>query len=112
MSGSPVHTRERGLDGIEQVLAREPTAVGQAFCRAETGLGGDDPVLAMAGHGLADDLFGAPGVVNVSGVDEVDALVPGLVDDAQRVLGAGLFAEHHAAKGEGGNLKATVAEGR
>ncbi len=65
----------------------------------------------MAGHRFADDFLRAPGVVHVCGVDEVDALVPGLVDDAQGVLGAGLLAEHHAAQGKGGNLQATVAEG-
>ncbi|MNO67303.1 hypothetical protein D3C76_581080 [compost metagenome] len=106
-----VHARQRGLQGIEDVLARQPAAVGQAIGRAEADLAGDDPVLAMARHCFTDDFFRAPGVVNVGGVDEVDALVPGLVDDAQGILGTGLLAEHHAAQGKGGNLQATVAEG-
>lgn len=93
------------------MFARQPAAVGQAIGRAEADLAGHDPVLPMAGHRFADDFLCAPGVVHVSSVDEVDALVPCLVDDAQGVLGAGLLAEHHAARGKGGNLQATVAEG-
>jgi len=46
----------------------------------------------MASDGFADDFLGAPAGVDIRRVDEIDALVPGLVDDAQRVLGVGLFA--------------------
>src|SRR5690606_24593712 len=97
--------------GVEQVLARKAAAVGYPLHRAIAGLGRHDPVLAVTGHRFADDLLGAATVVYVGGVDEVDALVPGLVDDAQGVLGAGLLAEHHAAEGEGRDLEATLAEG-
>ncbi|MNH44153.1 hypothetical protein D3C79_1062320 [compost metagenome] len=52
-----VHARERRVDGIEDVLAREAAAVGQAVSRAKADLGRHDPVLAMACHGFANDFL-------------------------------------------------------
>ena len=95
------HARQAGFDGIEQMLARQPAAVGQAVHCTESRFGGNHPVLPVARHRLANDLLRAPAVVDVGGIDKVDALIPGLVDDPQRILGAGLLAEHHAAQGQG-----------
>src|SRR5690606_17615894 len=49
-------------------------------------LGGDHQVVAPAGDGLAQDLLGLAGRVDVGGVDEVDAGVEGGVDDGDRVV--------------------------
>ncbi|MNG98525.1 hypothetical protein D3C79_576710 [compost metagenome] len=75
--------RQAGVDGVEDVLAAQTAAVRNAIGRAKADLAGQDPVMAIAGNGFTYDLFTASGVVHVSGVDEVDALVPGFVDNAQ-----------------------------
>ena len=65
-------------------------------------LGGEHDVVAPAGDGLADDLFGLSVRVDVRGVDEVDAGVEGSANDADGlfvVLGAP-FAEHHGAEAQ------------
>ncbi|MCY1448947.1 hypothetical protein D9M71_656610 [compost metagenome] len=92
------------------MLAVQAAAVGDALGGAEADLAGQHPVVAVASDGLTDDFLAAPGVVDVGGVDEVDALIPGLGDDAQRIFRAGLFAEHHAAQGQGGHLQAAAAQ--
>ncbi|MNU05761.1 hypothetical protein D3C72_2506740 [compost metagenome] len=65
------------------MLAAQTAAVRDAISRTEADLAGQDPVVAVAGNGFTDNLFAASGVVHIRGVDEVDALVPGFVDDAQ-----------------------------
>ncbi|MNT56929.1 hypothetical protein D3C72_1942670 [compost metagenome] len=60
--------------------------------------------MPMPGNCFTDDLFGAAVGVDIGGVDEIDPLIPGFVDDAQRILCAGLLAKHHRAEGEGGHL--------
>ncbi|MNE33098.1 hypothetical protein D3C81_1135660 [compost metagenome] len=102
--------RQAGLDRIEDVLAAQTAAVGHAVSRTKADLGRQHPFMAVAGNRFADDLFTAPGAVHVCGVNEVDALVPGFVDDMQGIFGAGGLAEHHAAQGQGGHLQAAAAQ--
>jgi hypothetical protein len=65
-------------------------------------LGGEHHVLAAALEGLADDLLGLAGGVDVGGVDEVDPGVERGVDDADRLVVVGLTpgAEHHRAEAQ------------
>ncbi|MNJ51255.1 hypothetical protein D3C77_465550 [compost metagenome] len=101
---------QAGLDGIEDMLAVQARAVRDTLGGTEADLAGQHPVMAVARDRLTDDFLAVPGVVDIGGVDEVDALVPGLVDDQQGIFGAGLFAEHHAAQGQGGYLQAAAAQ--
>ena len=64
-------------------------------------LGLDDP---------ARNLLGAPFLIDVSGVDEIDAVVGGMVDDALGFGLSGLSAEHHGAKAELGYLEPAATE--
>ena len=74
-------------------------------------LGGEHDVVAASFQSLADDVLGV--AVGVGGVDEVDAGVKRLVDDAGRVLGgiAHGGGEHQGAQGVGADLDAGPAEG-
>jgi hypothetical protein len=65
-------------------------------------LRGQHDVIAAAGQGFADDLFGLAGGVDVGGVDEVDPGIQRGVDDADRVVVVGVApgAEHHRAEAE------------
>ncbi|KAF1855195.1 hypothetical protein Lal_00003742 [Lupinus albus] len=91
---------EAGLHRLEDPLARQALLVG-ALAEREAELGGQHPVVASRGDGASDDLLGAAGVVDVRRVDEVDALLEGLVDDAPGGGFVGLAAEHHGAQAQG-----------
>ncbi|KAG1387589.1 hypothetical protein G6F59_016332 [Rhizopus arrhizus] len=69
--------------------------------RREAELGGDHPAVAVVGDGASDGLLGAAGVIDVRGIDEVDALVARLGDDALRRGLIGFAAEHHCAQAQG-----------
>ena len=73
-------------------------------------LGGEHDVVPASLQGLADDVLGV--AVGVGGVDDVDAGVQRLVDDAGRVLGgiAHGGGEHQGAQGVGADLDAGPAE--
>ena len=75
----------------------------EVIAHREADLGRQHDVLALAaGQGLADDLLGLTGGVDVGGVDEVDAGVERSVDDPDRFLVVGLTpsAEHHRAEAQ------------
>ena len=61
-------------------------------------------VVAPAFQRLADDLLGLAVAVPIGGVDEVDAEIQGLVDDADPVVvvGIGDPTKHHRAQGSRG----------
>jgi hypothetical protein len=76
-------------------------------------LGGEEDVVAATLQGLADDLLALALRVDVGGVDDVDALVEGPVDDpdAVGVVGVGAGAEVHRAQGQVADLNPGTAEG-
>src|SRR4029450_12244858 len=74
-------------------------------------LGGEQDLVPAPFQGLADDVLGV--AVGVGSVDEVDAAVQCLADDAGRVL-RGIAhdgGEHQGAQGVGTDLDAGPAEG-
>src|SRR6185295_14267660 len=76
-------------------------------------LGGDDHALAAALQRLAEQRLVVAPAVHVRGVGEIDALVERVVDDADRLVVAGVAidARHgHEAQAEGGYLDAALAE--
>jgi hypothetical protein len=92
---------QRVLDGLDDPAPGAAAPVRVIAHRHEE-LGGEHDVVAATLEGLADDLLGLAGRVDVGGVDEVDAGVKGRVDDADRVLVVGVApgAEHHRAEAE------------
>jgi hypothetical protein len=56
--------------------------------------------LAVALKCFANELFGCAFAVDVGGVEEVDSLADGVVDDLAGVFEVDLLAEHHAAQHE------------
>ena len=62
----------------------------------------------MAADGFTDDFFRTPAGVDVGAVVKLNALIPGLVDDTQRIFGVGLFAKHHGAQVKALTLSRTV----
>jgi hypothetical protein len=73
-------------------------------------LGGKHPVVAARCHRAPDDFFRAAGVIHVRCVDEIDAGIERLVDDAARSAFVRLAAEHHGAQAEGRHFQGTAAE--
>ena len=115
-----------GAEASEAVLARpddvpSARAVGVGLRvrderpgrHVEVALGGQDDLVAPAAcEGLGDDLLALAGGVHVGGVDEVDAGVERLVDDADAVvvIGVAVAAEHHGAEARRGDAHAGTAE--
>src|SRR5262249_2646707 len=76
-------------------------------------LGGDDHALAPALERLAEQRLVVAPAVHVRGVEEVDALVERMVDDADRfvVVGVAVDARHrHQSESDGRYLEAAPAE--
>ena len=95
----------------EDPAPRVATAVA-ALAHLEVHLRGEYDVVAAATERLTDDLFGLTVGVHVGGVDEVDALVEGGVDDAGTVVVVGVAdrAEHHRAEAMDTHLDTGAAE--
>ena len=85
---------QRGLDALEEVLAREAAVVRMLRHRKE-GLGRDHEVAARDRRAAPapSDLFGLARGVDVGGVEEVDAEVVGAVHDLPRRLAVDARAE-------------------
>jgi hypothetical protein len=100
---------EARLDRLHDPLARL-----SLFVRTWRGriaeLRRNHPAIATLGDRAADDFFRAAGVIDVSRVDEVDALIESLVDDAFRSGFVGFAAEHHRAQAQGRNLEGAAAQ--
>jgi len=75
-------------------------------------LAGEHDGVAPPLEGLANDFLGLSAVVAVSGVDEVDAEIQRLVDDADGVVVIGVadLAEHHGAQTVWADLDAGSAQ--
>jgi hypothetical protein len=73
---------------------------------------GQHDVAAPAFQRLADDLLRLAAAIPVGGVDEVDAGVQGLVDDADAVVVVGIArsAEHHRAQAIGRDFDSGFSE--
>ena len=118
---------ETGIDSIHDVSARGANVVA-ALAHTAIDLGGDDHVFAsdvQIFQGLAEDFFAETFVINVGGVEEVDARVDrgldervgfGLVRGADHFpdtsVGVGSVlpaAEGHRAKTDSGNEKSGIA---
>lgn len=59
---------------------------------------------------LANELFRCAFAVDVRGVEEVNSLAEGVVDDFACVFKVGLLSEHHAAQNEGADVHAGASE--
>jgi hypothetical protein len=104
--------RQAVLDRLEDPAPRVAAAVG-AFAHREVDLGGEHDVVTSTPQRLADDLLGLARGVHIGGVDEVDPLVEGRVDDADTVVVVGVAGgtEHHGAQAVDAHLDAGAAEG-
>src|SRR3954471_14011797 len=87
---------QRVLDLVDDPASGATALVGVLAHRHEE-LGGERDIVTAALEGLADDLLRLASRVDVGGVNEVDALVQGGLDDADRVVVVGVApgAEHH-----------------
>ena len=101
--------RQAAPGRLEDPFARRAALVGTRTHDAVE-LGGDDPVVALVADGAADHLLGLAAVVDVGGVDEVDAGVARRGDHALRFGLVGRAAEHHGAEAEWRDLQAAAAE--
>jgi hypothetical protein len=102
---------QRVLDLGDDPAARDAAAVGIVTHRPPE-LRGQHDVVAPPLQGLADDLLGFAGGVDVRGVDEVDPGVERAVNDAGRVVVVGVAPgpEHHRAEAELRDLDACASE--
>jgi polysaccharide pyruvyl transferase WcaK-like protein len=84
----------------------------RALAHREVHLGGENNVVAAALQRLADDLLALAGGVHISGVDEVDALVQGGVDDPDAVgmIRVADCTKHHRAEAMHADLDPSRAE--
>ncbi|MNS70348.1 hypothetical protein D3C72_1036900 [compost metagenome] len=94
-----VETAQRILDGLDDPLPGMPTEVGAL------GVGIDEfrcqnPVIAIGLDAAADDFFRLAVVIDISCVDEVDALLACLVDDAEGHVIRRRASEHHRAEAQ------------
>src|ERR1043165_517660 len=108
---------KRGVDRLEDVLAREPLVV-RAGAGAEEDLRGDDDLVAFGevSDGPAEDLLAGAVRVHVCGVEEGDPRFERAADEGA----AGLFVENprgplapavgHASEARGGDFEAAAAE--
>lgn len=94
-----VETLEARLNGLDDPLARLALFVGTLLCRVAE-LRRHDPIVALAGYRATDHLFGASGMIDVGGIDEVDALVERFADDALGRRFVSLATEHHCSEAE------------
>jgi hypothetical protein len=67
-------------------------------------------MVAMGLHRPADHFLGLAAIIAIRRIDEIDALIARLVDDAGRCGFVGRPAEHHRAEAQGRNLQGTAAE--
>jgi hypothetical protein len=96
MGVSDAQTMQRGVDRVEDVLARQPALV-RAAAHDAMHLGGDHDFIARGERAQrpARDLFADADRIDVGGVEEVDAGLEGLADERQ----ARGFVEHPVAPG-------------
>src|SRR5690606_24050531 len=100
---------QAGLDRTHEVVARAASRVRTRAGR-EVRLRGEHDVVALAAHETPEDLLGASLVVDVGGVEEVDASVEGGTPDLARRGLVGVTAERHRAERDARDLDPGLAE--
>ena len=73
-------------------------------------LGGDDPVVAVAGDGRAGDALGRAAFVLIGGIDEVHAVIARVRDDVARFGFRRRPAEHHRPEAHGRDVETAAPE--
>ncbi len=103
---------ERALDGLDDPAPRIALLV-RILAHGAMHLGGEHDLVATAFQRLADDLLRLALAVSIGGVDEIDADIQRLVNDAGALvmIGVGDAAEHHRAEAVGADLDACAAQG-
>ena len=103
---------ERSLHGLRDPTPRTALLV-WILAHRPVHLGGQHDGVASTFQRLADDLLRLALAVSIGGIDEVDAGIQGLVDDAGAVvvIGVGDAAEHHRAEAVGADLDSGPAQG-
>jgi len=94
----------RGLHVLGLAVDAEEVALGVAH---DAELRGDDRLVATPSQSRPEQALVRPRAVHVGGVEEVHALVEGVVDErrGRRVVGAAIELGHaHAAEANGGDL--------
>ena len=89
----------------EDVVAAAAPLVGP-LSHGPPHLGGQHHLVAPVLEGLAHDALGFAAVVHIGGVDEIDAAIQGLVNDADGFFLVGGATEHHGAQAQARNLDA------
>src|SRR5437660_549467 len=99
-----LQTLQAGGRGCQDMLSRKPLVV-DAGAYSGPALGGEHKLVAFANQPAAHDFFGAPcrlefrrHWINVSRVDEIDAVVRGLVEDFEGNGLVALSSKSHGAK--------------
>ncbi len=92
--------RQALLHAADQPLARIVRLV-RALAHHVADLAGQHPVVALPLQQLAHHLLGPAVVVDVGGVDEIQAVVARGSDDARGLVIGRLLAEHHGAQAQG-----------
>jgi hypothetical protein len=107
---------ERGVDGVEDVLAGE-APVPRAGAGGARALGGHDELVAAAGQPAAQDLLGASDRlrgaaerIDVGGVEEGDAALGRVVENGARRRLVALQPEGHRAQAQARDRQPGAAE--
>ena len=90
---------ETGVDFVHQVNSTGPLFV-RTFSHGMTPFGCQNHVGAPVGNGFADNPLRFASTVNVCGINKVDPLVEGVMNDANRVLFVRLSSKHHGAEAD------------
>src|SRR5262245_16727379 len=100
---------EAGIDGVDHMAPGEAAVVG-ARSYPVANLGGDDPGLAPPLEDLPDYALRARLAMDIGRIEEVHALLEGIIEHAPRLRLPGRAAEHHRAERDFRNLEATYAQ--
>ncbi len=90
-----VQALQAGIDGTHDVFARCTACVDIAAIERIGELGGEHPAFALRGDAAAHHALGFAFAVDIRGIDRIDALLVGLIDDARGGCFVGRAAEHH-----------------
>jgi hypothetical protein len=97
------------VGGLQHPAPRQPAAIG-IVAHGVGELGREHPVRPVVGDRAADHLFRIAVVVGIRGVDEIDAGLACLRDNARRRGFIRRTAEHHGAEADRRNPQAATAE--
>jgi hypothetical protein len=105
-----LQARKTLLRAAQEPAPADAAAIGAGWRQPRAHLGSDDPRIAVAPDGAADDLLRATPAVGVGRVDEVDAGLARLLRDAVGLGFVRLVAEHHRTEAERRNQEVALAE--